>query len=178
MKPVEVPSGVAGSSGERIGRSLRLWEEPGQQLFHLALALSGRCRQQRDVIVGGDVARKHARGGRAQGALEQQVDDDGVLARHARRLDAVEGRILREAKNLDAVLEGGGEAKGSKEPARVELREMDDQGDGGRALTAGELCHLSDELGIGEARRHLDLHVSSYHDPSHDQDRARERVTH
>jgi len=153
--PAAVASGrgvsFAGPSARTASRRSSRGKSPASSFSAPPLALAGDGRDERDVIVGGDMAGEHARGGRAQRAIKQKVDHDGVIACEARGLDAIEGRVLGEAKDLDAVREGRGEAFGRVEAAGVELREMDDQGDRRRALAPRELSHLGRELGIAEA---------------------------
>src|SRR4249920_3837265 len=69
------------------------------------LVLGSIHRRREEITRGGllEIRREQADAGEMEPSLLECGKDDRELPRHARRLDALERRVLREAQTLDAV---------------------------------------------------------------------------
>ena len=103
------------------------------------------------MVLARHMTRQEAHGRRAERATLETLDDAGIPPGRPRGRDPVVDRILGEVKLGHAVLEQRGISGALEQPARVELREVDDQGRRGLPLAAGEATQLGGELGVVEA---------------------------
>jgi hypothetical protein len=108
----------------------------------------GRAGQEIGVVVRGEVRRQETHGRDVERALREQVEDQRMSPRRARRLDPVAGPALRKTQSLGAVREGGRKSGTQVQPPRVKLREVCDEADRRASLGRGQPNDLGQQLGI------------------------------
>jgi len=95
--------------------------------------------------------RQESSGGWTQRSRKKHLQHERIRPRRPRNLDAVEGRVFREMKHLQAIAEGRGTTGAGVEAARIELGEVNDERHGGCALLTRQPAQLRDERAVAQS---------------------------
>jgi hypothetical protein len=153
--------GVTGRRGQtpnaRADIGLRI--ECGDETLDVALALVARGREQRRVVVVGQVGRQERDRRQRDVALSQLRQDRGEVSGRASRGDPRVRRRFREAEHVRAVREERGMSFAAIELPGVELGEKGHELGGRAAVGRDDAAGLGEELTIRHSRRCGDGHA-------------------
>jgi hypothetical protein len=115
---------------------------PRQQLLNLQLALAGGAREQRVLVLVGQMPAHELRGGERQRPIGEHGQDARKAPAGPRRFYAVEGSVFRQPQEAGAIREQRRVPGRQMQPPALQLGQMSDQLDRHFALTAREPTDL------------------------------------
>jgi len=94
------------------------------------------------------VRRQHSDRAQMHVAISEECQDDRKPASRTRGFDAIEGRVLREVKNMRAVCEHRRTPLTEVQPTRIQFTECGHQARDREALRSGEPRHFGEQFRI------------------------------
>jgi hypothetical protein len=118
------------------------------------------------VVLASQVRAEQPHGRDVESGPFEHLEDHRKTPRRSRHRDAAVGLLLGKGQRVPAVGEERAMAGAQVHVARIELREVGDEENGGATLAAGEVLDARHERGVGETPERsekIDAHACLYH---------------